>query len=145
MLLRQFLDKESSTFTYLIAADYSSPAAIIDPVDTHFDLYNQFISELGLELHYCLETHTHADHITASGQLAKQHGASIAVGEASQAEHVDILLEHGQCLQIGDLEINVLTTPGHTDDSVCYAVKNNLFTGDTLFIRGTGRTDFSIG
>ncbi|PHQ82022.1 MAG: Zn-dependent hydrolase [Coxiella sp. (in: Bacteria)] len=145
MLLRQFLDSETSTFTYLIANDYNAPAAIIDPVDVHIDLYNRFIDEFGLTLTYCLETHTHADHITASGKLAKQHNASIAVGKPSQAENVDIFLEDNQVLTLGDLNLKALSTPGHTDDSYCFALDNLLFTGDTLFIRGTGRTDFQCG
>lgn len=145
MLIRQFLDKESSTFTYLVAADYHQNALIIDPVIDRVPLYNQFIEEFGLTLQYCIETHTHADHITGSGLLAMQHRAQIVTGEQSQADGVDLRVRHKQILECEPLEITCLHTPGHTDDSYCYAIGDALFTGDTLFIRGTGRTDFQSG
>lgn len=145
MLIRQFLDTISSTFTYLVAADYQQQAFIIDPVQSLVPLYNQFIEEFGLTLQYCVETHTHADHITGSGLLAMQHHAQIVMGEQSQANCVDIRVTHGQILACGPLELKALYTPGHTDDSYCYACNDALFTGDTLMIRGTGRADFQSG
>lgn len=145
MLLRQFLDKESSTFTYIIAADYGCPAAIIDPVLEQITVYNQFINEYALELTYCIDTHTHADHITGSGLLAKHHHAKIVVSAASQAQPVDIKLHDQQKLQLGSLELKAISTPGHTDCSMCLACADCLFTGDTLLIRGSGRTDFQSG
>jgi glyoxylase-like metal-dependent hydrolase (beta-lactamase superfamily II) len=145
MLFRQFLDRESCTFTYLIAKDYNSPAAIIDPVIEHIDLYNQFIEEFELDLVYCIETHTHADHITGSGLLSKKHGSKIVVGAQSQAQPVDIHISDQQKLTLGNLTITALYTPGHTDDSYSYLCEGRLFSGDTLLIRGSGRTDFQSG
>ena len=145
MLLRQFLDKESSTFTYIIAADYGCPAAIIDPVLEHVDLYSQFINEYELDLQYCIDTHTHADHITGSGLLAQQHQAKAVVSANSQAQPVDIKLQDQQLLELGSLELKAISTPGHTDCSICLACEDCLFTGDTLLIRGSGRTDFQSG
>lgn len=145
MLFRQFLDRESCTFTYLLAEDYNTPAIIIDPVREHLDLYSQFITEFGLDLLYCIDTHTHADHITASGMLAKQHHCQIVGGTQSQAQPIDIHVTDGQQLTFGNVTITALYTPGHTDDSYCYLCEDCLFTGDILLIRGSGRTDFQSG
>jgi sulfur dioxygenase len=145
MLLRQLLDRESCTFTYLIAEDYGKPAAIIDPVNEHIDLYNQLIGDFDLNLTYSIETHTHADHVTASGLLAQNHDCQIVVGAESQASPVNIKVTDGQVLPLGGLEIKAIATPGHTDDSCSFFVENCLFTGDTLMIRGSGRTDFQSG
>lgn len=145
MFLRQFLDKESSTFTYIIAEDYGCPAAIIDPVLEMVDVYDQFIKEYDLDLLYCIDTHTHADHITGSGALAKKQNAQIVVSAASRAQPVDIKLADQQTLQVGSLKLTAISTPGHTDCSMSLACEDCLFTGDTLLTRGSGRTDFQSG
>ncbi len=145
MLLRQFLDRETCTFTYLIAEDYNKPAALIDPVLEHLELYNQLIEQFQLDLVYSIETHTHADHITASGRLAQTHGCHIVVGQQSQAQSAAIRISDQQTLAIGKLTLTAIYTPGHTDDSYCYLCEGCLFTGDTLLIRGSGRTDFQSG
>ncbi len=145
MLLRQLLDKESCTLTYVLAEDYQSPAVIIDPVLEQLELYHRLLREWKLELIYCIDTHTHADHITASGKLAKHYGAKIVVGEQSPALCANVRVKNGNTLFIGNIPLHVLYTPGHTDDCYCYAADGLVFTGDTLFIRGTGRTDFQSG
>lgn len=145
MFLRQFFDPASSTFTYLIADRTSGNAAIIDAVINNTDLYVQFIEEFNLTLDYVLDTHTHADHITASGHLRKQLGAKIVTGKQSAASPVDRHVQDGDIVNIGSLALKAIYTPGHTDDSYCFACEDALFTGDTLLIRGTGRTDFQSG
>lgn len=145
MLLRQLLDRESCTFTYLIAEGYGKSAAIIDPVLENIDLYKQLLDELDLTLEYTIETHTHADHITASGHLAQQLGCRMVVGAPSLATPVDLKVKDGDTLTLDSLTITAIATPGHTDDSYSFFVNGCLFTGDILLIRGTGRTDFQSG
>ena len=143
MFFRQFFDRTSCTFTYIIANN--NTAAIIDPVLEHIDLYLQFINEWGLTLKYSIDTHTHADHITGSGRLREASGCQIVVSEASKARCADLKLADQQTLNIDKLEIKALSTPGHTDDSMCLLCEDRVFTGDTLLIRGSGRTDFQSG
>ena len=145
MLFRQFFDKTSSTYTYLLATDYGREALIIDPVLEHASLYTSLIKEFNLELKLSLDTHVHADHVTASGVLAKETGCQIGMGEQSKAGYLDRRLKDGEVISLGGLSLKVLYTPGHTDDSYCFLMSDRVFTGDTLFIRGTGRTDFQHG
>jgi len=149
MLLRQLFDKESSTYTYLIADEASGEAALIDPVDVHHDMYLRLLMELGLKLTVALDTHVHADHVTALGLLRESTGCATMVGFEGEVDCASEGLEDGKIINVGAVAINVIFTPGHTDDSFCFLVKdgdqNYLFTGDTLFIRGTGRTDFQNG
>lgn len=144
MLLRQLFDKESSTYTYLVADPATKEAALIDPVAEQVDRDLQLVQELGLNLKYALDTHVHADHVTGSGLLRERTGAR-TVASNKGAECVDLRLAHGDRLPLGRYEIEVLETPGHTDDSVSYLVDDQVFTGDALFVRGTGRTDFQNG
>jgi sulfur dioxygenase len=144
MILRQLFDRETSTFTYLLADEATGEAALIDPVLENIDRDLGLVSELGLLLRYAMDTHVHADHVTAAGEIRRRTGCRTVAG-ARGASCADLLLEHGETLCLGDLTIEVIATPGHTDDSVCYRVGDELFTGDTLFVRGNGRTDFQNG
>lgn len=144
MLFRQLFDKESSTYTYLIADPVTRTAALIDPVLEQVDRDLRVIEEMGLELTHVLDTHVHADHVTASGVLRERTGAT-TVGSPKGADCVDHKAVHGNVISVGTLRIEVLETPGHTDDSLSYRVGDEVFTGDALLIRGTGRTDFQNG
>lgn len=143
MLFRQLFDRESCTYTYLIAAE-TGEALIIDPVLEQAEHYLRLLTELDLQLKFIFDTHVHADHVTASGLLAQKTGAGIVMGEKSQASNITPLRD-GEVLTLGELQFNVLYTPGHTDDSYCLLMDDRVFTGDTLFIRATGRTDFQHG
>lgn len=148
MLLRQLFDAESSTFTYLVADTDQRVAALIDPVLGQVGRDLDLLRQLGLELALVLDTHVHADHVTAAHELRKRTGARTAASEVG-APCVDRKLAHGDELKLGGLIVRALATPGHTDDSMSFALdadgQTHLFTGDTLLIRGTGRTDFQNG
>jgi len=145
MLFRQLFDTESSTYTYLLADRPGGEALIIDPVAEHLDAYTRLFDELDLNLVVALDTHTHADHVTATGPLADRTGARLAAGERCRAECVTEKLREGERLEVGGVRLEAIYTPGHTDDSYCYRMDDRVFTGDTLLIRGTGRTDFQNG
>ena len=140
----QLFDAESSTFTYILAAA-NGAAAIIDPVDRHCERDLAHLRRLGLELTYVVETHAHADHVTASGRLRELTGARACAPGGCGIAPADLQLEDGDVLRFGDEEIAVLHTPGHTAGSVSFLWRANLFTGDTLLIDGRGRTDFQGG
>lgn len=147
MLFRQLFDSVSSTYTYLLASRTSREALLIDPVLEHVDRDLKLIAELGLQLKYVMDTHVHADHITAAARLRERTGAKTIAGKKG-ADCIDTPLGHGETVRLGtDVEITVLETPGHTDDGVCYYVPQAgmVFTGDTLLIRGNGRSDFQNG
>lgn len=144
MLLRQLFDHDTFTYTYLLADEASRQAVLIDPVIERLERDLQLIEELELELVYVLDTHVHADHITGSGHLRERTGAKI-VGSAEGAPCADIQVVHGERIELGDTTIEVLATPGHTNDSLSYRAGDNVFTGDALLIRKTGRTDFQNG
>jgi len=146
ILFEQLLDEETSTYTYLIADQISKECALVDTVKEQISVYTSKISSLGFHLKYLLETHVHADHVTANGLLKENFpSAQIAVAHSGvKCEHV--LLKDGQILLVGNIEIQAIFTPGHTSDSVSFLVdKNRLLTGDTLFINSCGRTDFQAG
>lgn len=145
MIFRQLFDHNSYTYTYLIACKKSREAIFIDPVSSHIDAYLQLISELELKLKFAIDTHIHADHITAIGNLQKKTSCISAMGERSKAKNLKAHLQDGEYLKIGDIKLKVLHTPGHTDDSYSFYTEGKVFTGDTLLIRGTGRTDFQNG
>ena len=145
MLFRQLFDRVSCTYTYLLADGESREAVLIDSVIEHNKRDLQLIEELSLSLKYILETHVHADHMTGARKLKEVTGAQVALGKASQHLQADLLLDDGDVLTFGSREIVTLATPGHTQTCVTYACDNLLFTGDTLFIRGCGRTDFQGG
>jgi sulfur dioxygenase len=141
----QLFECESSTYTYLIGDFDSREAALIDPVLDTVDRDLSLVSELGLQLKYVLDTHIHADHVTAAGELRKRTKAKTAVSELASVDCADIQLKDQQELMLGNRKIKVLTTPGHTNSCLCFLFENKLFSGDTLLIRGTGRTDFQQG
>jgi len=147
MLFRQLFDTHSCTFTYLVASGPGREALIIDPVDQHLQTYLHLLNELKLNLVFTIDTHIHADHITASGLLSHETNTLIAMGERAQVEHVSVKLHDGEKINIDGIELEAIYTPGHTDDSYSFYMKkqNLVFTGDTLLIRGTGRTDLPSG
>lgn len=145
MLFRQLFDNQSSTYTYLLAAEAGREALLIDPVYEQFPLYERLLREFNLRLAYTLETHTHADHVTAAGLLHQQYQSQIVMGDGTHAEFVTVKLKEGEKLKIDGLVLEAIYTPGHTDDSYSFRLKDRVFTGDTLLIRGTGRTDFQAG
>ena len=144
MFHRQLFDKDSSTYSYLIADEDTKQAALIDPVDNQVDRDLGLLRELGFELAYVLETHVHADHVTGAGEL-KHRTSARSCASAAGAPCIDVKLRHGDKLPLGALTIEVLGTPGHTDDSLSFLVDGHVFTGDALLIRGNGRTDFQNG
>lgn len=145
IIFHQLFEPESSTYTYLIADKKTKEAAIIDPVLETVDRDLKLIDELGLKLIYALDTHIHADHITGAGELRKRLGIKTAVSLDAEVACVDIPLEDGQELLLGDKTIKVIATPGHTNTCLTYAFEGLIFTGDALLIRSCGRTDFQQG
>ncbi len=147
MLLRQLFDRETWTYTYLIADEESGEAVLIDPVIDQLERDIKLLEELGLKLVYTLDTHTHADHITGSGLLRKRLGSKAVIGAHAGAKGADLMVDDGSRLKFGADELEVRSTPGHTDGCVTFVTADHkhAFTGDALFIRGTGRTDFQQG
>lgn len=145
MIFRQLFDQESSTYTYLLGDESSKEALLIDPVDSGFQHYLTLLEQYGLVLKYSLETHVHADHITASGLLRQETNTLTGIGSRCNALPADLQLQHGDQLSLGHHIIHVLATPGHTTGSVSYLVDGRVFTGDSLLINGCGRTDFQGG
>ena len=147
MLLRQLFDYETWTYTYLLADEETGEAVLIDPVIDQVERDIKLLDELGLKLVYTLDTHAHADHITGSGLLRKRLGSKAVVSAKVGAEGVDVAVQDGDRLKFGSVELEVRATPGHTDGCVTYVTGDHkhAFTGDALFIRGTGRTDFQQG
>lgn len=145
MIFRQFFDNISCTYTYLIAARESGEAILVDPVITNVPQYLRLIKELDLALVIALDTHIHADHVTGLGTLRDETLCAIAMGEHTKADCVNYKLRDGERLQMGDIHLDVIYTPGHTDDSYSFLMQDRVLTGDTLLIRGTGRTDFQNG
>jgi sulfur dioxygenase len=145
MFFKQLFDPASSTLTYLIADDTSHEAVLIDPVAEQTERDVRLLREHGLALKYTLETHVHADHVTAARALKAATGAQTAVCRDCNAEGYDLLLEDSDVILFGREEILTIATPGHTPGSVCYLWRDRVFTGDTLLIGGCGRTDFQNG
>lgn len=145
MLMRQFFERESSTFTYLLSDQ--GEAMLVDPVLEMAPMLVGLLEQLELTLKYAVDTHVHADHVTALGRLRELTGCKTLMGSQSQVACASGFFSEGDSLSVGTLSVDVLYTPGHTDDSHCFYVpaKGWLFTGDTLLIRGTGRTDFQNG
>jgi sulfur dioxygenase len=142
--IRQLFDPETSTYTYLLWDPSTREAALVDPVREHVERDLKLVSELELQLSFVLETHVHADHVTSAGLLADRTGATTvasALGAPCAVRH----LADGESIHLGANSIRAIATPGHTRDSLSYYVDGNLFTGDALLIRGTGRTDFQSG
>lgn len=144
-MFKQMFDVESSTLTYLIVDDVTREALLIDPVASHVDDYIALIKALNCLLKYSIETHLHADHITASGKLREKLNIQTAVGELCGAATADLQLKEGDVLIVGHQTIKVIATPGHTAGSLSFLWQDKLFTGDALLINGCGRTDFQGG
>ncbi len=145
MIFRQLFDSTSSTYTYLMASRHGGEALIIDPVLERVDRYIQLLKELDLRLVKAVDTHLHADHITGLEALAERTRCITVMGEQTKADVVSIRVSDGDRVDIEGLSLEALYTPGHTDDSYSYIMADRVFTGDTLLIRGTGRTDFQNG
>ena len=146
MIFRQLFEKESSTYTYLIADNESREAVIIDPVDETKDRDISIIEELDLDLKYILETHIHADHITSSCPLKNRFkDAKIVLAKGNPVYCADLFLEDGEIINFGNFELKGIKTPGHTNGCMTYSIEDMLFTGDALLIRSCGRCDFQEG
>jgi sulfur dioxygenase len=145
MIFRQLFDATSGTYSYLLASRAGGEAMIIDPVLEKVDRYLQLIRELDLRLVKAVDTHLHADHVTGLGALRDRTHCITVMGERTKADVVSMRLADGEKLRIEGLSLDVLYTPGHTDDSYSFLMPDRVFTGDTLLIRGTGRTDFQNG
>ena len=145
MIFRQLFDSVSGTYSYLIASRKGAEALIIDPVLEKVDRYIQLMNELELRLVKAADTHLHADHVTGLAALRDRTRCVTVMGENTKADVVSMRLADGDRLEIEGVSLNVIYTPGHTDDSYSFALQDRVFTGDTLLIRGTGRTDFQNG
>jgi glyoxylase-like metal-dependent hydrolase (beta-lactamase superfamily II) len=145
MIFRQLYDAESSTYTYLLAERRGGEALLIDPVLENVPQYLQLVRELDLQLVTAVDTHIHADHVTGSGALRESTGCMVAMGEQTKAECLTHRFKDNETLLVDRLVVRALYTPGHTDDSYSFLLDDRVFTGDTLLIRGTGRTDFQNG
>ena len=145
MIFRQLFDNTSSTYTYLLASRHGGEALIIDPVLERVDRYIQLLKELDLRLVKAIDTHLHADHITGLEALSERTHCITVMGEQTKADVVSIRVGDGDRVGIEGLTLEALYTPGHTDDSYSYIMPDRVFTGDTLLIRGTGRTDLQNG
>lgn len=143
--IKQLFDYDTWTYTYLLWDESSRKSIIIDPVLEQLDRDVNLINKLNLRLMYIFETHVHADHITAASKLKKSFNAKICYGSKTGVEGADVLFDDGDKVSLGQHEIVVMHTPGHTGGCVSYYTKGSIFTGDTLFIEGTGRTDFQEG
>ena len=145
MIFKQLFDNKSSTYTYIIASDKGREALIIDPVIDHVNDYSNLLDELDLKLVKVIDTHIHADHITAMNELNKRTNCSRIMGEKSKSEVIDIKIKEDDEIKIDNIKLRAIYTPGHTDCSYSYLMDDRVFTGDTLLINGTGRTDFQNG
>ena len=145
MLFHQLFDKNSSTYTYLIASSKGREALIIDPVLDNIEQYIKLLNELDLKLVKVIDTHIHADHITAASKLKNKTNCTTIMGEHTPSDAVEIKVKDNEVIYVDKLEIKVIYTPGHTKDSYSFLMNDYLFSGDTLLINGTGRTDFQGG
>ena len=145
MIFRQVFDNKSSTYTYLIASAKGREAVIIDPVIENVESYIKLLQELDLKLVKVIDTHIHADHVTGASKLKLATNCSTLMGEHTPADAVEIKVKDDEIIKIDQIEIKAMYTPGHTSDSYSFLMDNYLFSGDTLLINGTGRTDFQNG
>ena len=145
MIFRQLYDNVSGTYTYLLASRHGGEALIVDPVLERVDRYIQLLTELDLRLVKAVDTHLHADHVTGLAALRDRTQCITVMGEHTRADVVSMRIGDGDKIGIEGLSLGVIHTPGHTDDSYSFTMADRVFTGDTLLIRGTGRTDFQNG
>ena len=145
MIFEQLFDTKSSTYTYILSSGKGREALIIDPVLEHTDQYINLLNKLELKLVKVIDTHIHADHITGLNELSKRTSCTKIMGENSKSEVVDLRVKEDENVKIDNINLKVMYTPGHTDCSYSYLMNDRVFTGDTLLINGTGRTDFQNG
>ena len=145
MIFKQVFDQKSSTYTYLIASAKGREAVIIDPVIDNVENYIKLLHELDLKLVKVIDTHIHADHVTGASKLKQATNCSTLMGEHTPADAVEIKIKDEEIIKIDQIEIKAMYTPGHTSDSYSFLMDKYLFSGDTLLINGTGRTDFQNG
>ena len=145
MIFEQLFDTKSSTYTYILSSGKGREALIIDPVLEHTDQYINFLNKLELRLVKVIDTHIHADHITGLNELSERTNCTKIMGENSKSEVVDLRVKEDENVKIDNINLKVMYTPGHTDCSYSYLMNDRVFTGDTLLINGTGRTDFQNG
>jgi len=145
MIFKQFFEKETCTFTYLLADIETSEAIIIDSVVEETEVYLSFLKAHNLKLKYSIDTHVHADHVTAHSTLRDKTGCQVLMSKESCVKNADNLFKDGDIITCGKINLKAIHTPGHTNDSYCFLVNHLLFTGDTLMINATGRTDFQNG
>ena len=145
MIFEQLFDNKSSTYTYIISSGKGREALIIDPVIEHSDEYIKILKNLELKLVKVIDTHIHADHITGLNELNKRTKCTRIMGEKSKSEVIDLKIKDNEKINIENIELKAIYTPGHTDCSYSYLMNDRVFTGDTLLINGTGRTDFQNG
>ena len=145
MIFKQLFDTKSSTYTYLISSGKGREALIIDPVLENVNNYIKLLKELDLKLVKVIDTHIHADHVTGASKLKNITKCSTIMGENTPADSVEIKVKDDEYIDLEDIKIKAIYTPGHTSDSYSFLMKNHLFSGDTLLINGTGRTDFQNG
>jgi len=145
MIFKQVFDKKTSTYTYLIASSKGREALIIDPVLDNINEYISLLNELDLKLVKVIDTHIHADHITGASKLKEQTNCTTIMCEQTPADTLDLKVKDEEIIKLDQIEIRALYTPGHTSDSFSFLMNDYLFSGDTLLINGTGRTDFQNG
>ena len=145
MIFKQLFDKTSSTYTYLISSGINREALIIDPVLENVDEYIKVLEDLKLRLVKVIDTHIHADHITGMGKLEEKTNCETIMGDKTPIDIVSMKVKDGEEINIDGIKLKALHTPGHTSESFSFAMKDRVFTGDTLLIGGTGRTDFQNG
>lgn len=145
IIFYQLFESETSTYTYLVADSLSREAVLIDPVLETFERDIKLLNEVGVKLKYVLDTHIHADHITAAGKLRERLQIKTGLSRAAGVDCADMPLQDGDVLTLGQTRIEVIETPGHTDSCLSYVIEDMVFTGDALLIRGNGRTDFQQG
>ena len=145
MIFEQLFDQKSSTYTYIIASGEGREALIIDPVIEYSDEYSTILNNLDLKLVKVIDTHIHADHISALNELNKRTNCIRVMGEKSKSEVIDLRIKDGEKIKVEEVELQAIYTPGHTDCSYSFLMNDRVFTGDTLLINGSGRTDFQNG
>ena len=145
MIFKQVFDQKSSTYTYIIASAKGREALIIDPVLENVEDYIKILNQLNLKLVKVIDTHIHADHVTGAGKLRDKTKCVTIMGEHTPTDAVEVKVKDDEIIELDRFKIRALYTPGHTSDSFCFLMNNYLFSGDTLLINGTGRTDFQNG
>ena len=145
MIFKQLFDQSSSTYTYIVASAKGREALIIDPVLENIETYIKLLKEFDLKLVKVVDTHIHADHVTGASKLNKETNCTTIMGEHTPSEAVQIKVKNDEIIKVDNLKVKAIYTPGHTSDSYSFIMGNYLFSGDTLLINGTGRTDFQNG